>query len=169
EAWRIRSRSRSPHPGRRPAGEGGSDRLRRGRRLSEEAGRRGPARGGARGGARVGRCLRGGGRGRGAGGVRARRRSAGGAANRARHDRLVPELPEVETERGRLAAHLEGRRITAARIDDPRLTRPDEPGRIAAQLSGERVDGVGRRGKYLVVRLAGGQVLLVHLRMTGGF
>ncbi len=169
EAWSHRRWPRRPPPGRRPADEGGSDRLRRGRRLPEEAGRRGRARGGARGGARVGRCLCGGGRGRGAGGVRARRRSAGGAANRARHDRLVPELPEVETERGRLAARLEGRRITAARIDDPRLTRPDEPAWIAARLSGERVDAVERRGKYLVVRLAGGQVLLVHLRMTGGF
>jgi formamidopyrimidine-DNA glycosylase len=81
----------------------------------------------------------------------------------------VPELPEVETERGRLAARLEGRRIMAATIDDPRLTRPDEPAWIAARLSGERVDAVDRRGKYLIVRLAGGQVLLVHLRMTGGF
>jgi formamidopyrimidine-DNA glycosylase len=81
----------------------------------------------------------------------------------------VPELPEVETERGRLAARLEGRRIVAARIDDPRLTRPDDPAWIAAHLAGERVDTVERRGKYLVVRLAGGQVLLVHLRMTGGF
>jgi len=81
----------------------------------------------------------------------------------------LPELPEVETERGRLAARLEGRRIVSARIDDPRLTRPDEPAWTAARLSGERVDGVERRGKYLIVRLAGGQVLLVHLRMTGGF
>jgi formamidopyrimidine-DNA glycosylase len=81
----------------------------------------------------------------------------------------MPELPEVETERGRLATRLEGRRIVAATIDDPRLTRPDEPAWIAARLAGERVDAVDRRGKYLVVRLAGGQVLLVHLRMTGGF
>jgi formamidopyrimidine-DNA glycosylase len=81
----------------------------------------------------------------------------------------VPELPEVETERGRLAARLEGRRIVAATIDDPRLTRPDDPAWIAARLSGERVGAVDRRGKYLVVHLAGGQVLLVHLRMTGGF
>jgi len=81
----------------------------------------------------------------------------------------VPELPEVETERGRLAARLEGRRIDTARIDDPRLTRPDEPAWIAAGLSGEHVDAVERRGKYLVVRLAGGQVLVVHLRMTGSF
>jgi formamidopyrimidine-DNA glycosylase len=81
----------------------------------------------------------------------------------------VPELPEVETERGRLAARIEGRRIEAAAIDDPRLTRPEEPAWIAARLAGERVEAVERRGKYLVVRLDGGQVLLVHLRMTGSF
>ncbi|HEY1369913.1 MAG TPA: bifunctional DNA-formamidopyrimidine glycosylase/DNA-(apurinic or apyrimidinic site) lyase [Gaiellaceae bacterium] len=81
----------------------------------------------------------------------------------------MPELPEVETERGRLAERLEGRRIETVRIDDSRLTRPDEPAWTAAQLSGEHVEAVERRGKYLVVRLAGGQVLLVHLRMTGGF
>jgi formamidopyrimidine-DNA glycosylase len=81
----------------------------------------------------------------------------------------VPELPEVETERGRLAPRLEGRRIAAARIDDPRLTRPEEPTWIAAALEGEEVERVERRGKYLLMRLRGGQVLLVHLRMTGGF
>jgi formamidopyrimidine-DNA glycosylase len=81
----------------------------------------------------------------------------------------VPELPEVETERERLAARLEGRRIASAAIDDPRLTRPEEPAMIAARLEDERVEAVERRGKYLVIRLAGDQVLLVHLRMTGGF
>ncbi len=81
----------------------------------------------------------------------------------------MPELPEVETERGRLAARLEGRTIARAGIDDPRLTRPEEPAWIAARLAGERVEAVERRGKYLVLRLTGGEVLLVHLRMTGGF
>jgi formamidopyrimidine-DNA glycosylase len=81
----------------------------------------------------------------------------------------VPELPEVETERGRLAARLEGRRIVAARIDDHRLTRPEEPAWIAGALEGEHVEAVERRGKYLLVRLGSGSVLLVHLRMTGGF
>ena len=87
----------------------------------------------------------------------------------------MPELPEVETERGRLAARIEGRRISVARIDDPRLTRPEEPEWVAARLSGERVEAVERRGKYLVVRLgenendSQSEVLLVHLRMTGGF
>jgi formamidopyrimidine-DNA glycosylase len=81
----------------------------------------------------------------------------------------VPELPEVETERERLAAKLAGRRIASARIDDSRLTRPEDPARVAATLAGEEVEAVERRGKYLVVRLSGGQVLLVHLRMTGSF
>jgi formamidopyrimidine-DNA glycosylase len=81
----------------------------------------------------------------------------------------LPELPEVETERSRLAARIEGRRLASARIDDERLTRPDDPAATAARLEGRRVEEVGRRGKYLVVRLDDGQVLLVHLRMTGGF
>jgi formamidopyrimidine-DNA glycosylase len=81
----------------------------------------------------------------------------------------VPELPEVETERGRLATRLEGRRIVAVRIDDPRLTRPEEPSAVAALLVGARVDAVERRGKYVLARLDTGQVLVVHLRMTGGF
>jgi formamidopyrimidine-DNA glycosylase len=81
----------------------------------------------------------------------------------------VPELPEVETERGRLADAIAGRRILLARIDDPRLTRPDDPVAVSAVLTGDRVDAVERRGKYIVVRLASGNTLLVHLRMTGGF
>jgi formamidopyrimidine-DNA glycosylase len=81
----------------------------------------------------------------------------------------VPELPEVETERGRLAAAAEGRTIRSARIDDARLTRPDDPALVAAALTGDRIVAVERRGKYIVVRLASGRALLVHLRMTGGF
>ncbi len=81
----------------------------------------------------------------------------------------MPELPEVETERGRLAARIEGRRIAAAEIHDPRLTRPEDPALVAAGLAGGLVSSVERRGKYLLVRLEDGRVLLVHLRMTGGF
>jgi formamidopyrimidine-DNA glycosylase len=81
----------------------------------------------------------------------------------------VPELPEVETERGRLAARIEGRRIRTARIDDSRLTRPEDPALVAARIEGERVTALERRGKYLLIRLESGTVLVVHLRMTGGF
>jgi formamidopyrimidine-DNA glycosylase len=79
----------------------------------------------------------------------------------------VPELPEVETVRAGIEPVLVGARIVAARIYDPRLVRPAEPELVAAELAGERVAAVERRGKYLIVRFASGRVLLVHLRMTG--
>ncbi len=79
----------------------------------------------------------------------------------------MPELPEVETIRSRLAPDLTGRRLERVEIRDPRLTRPEPPEHVAAALEGERVAGVRRRGKYLVVVLESGRHLLVHLRMTG--
>jgi formamidopyrimidine-DNA glycosylase len=79
----------------------------------------------------------------------------------------VPELPEVETVRARLEPALVGRRLERVEIHDPRLTRPFDPARVAAELEGERIAAVDRRGKYLVVRFESGRVLLIHLRMTG--
>jgi formamidopyrimidine-DNA glycosylase len=79
----------------------------------------------------------------------------------------MPELPEVETIRVALAPLLAGRRIERAAILDPRLTLPEPPDAVAQQLAGERVEEVDRRGKYLLLRLGSGRVLLVHLRMTG--
>jgi formamidopyrimidine-DNA glycosylase len=81
----------------------------------------------------------------------------------------VPELPEVETVRTHLAPAVEGATITRATIVDSRLTRPFAPELVAAELEGERVKRVERRGKYLIVRFESGRVLLVHLRMTGSF
>jgi formamidopyrimidine-DNA glycosylase len=81
----------------------------------------------------------------------------------------VPELPEVETVRRAIAPVLAGTTILRASISDARLTRPFDPALVAAELEGERVAAVGRRGKYLLVELAGGRVLVVHLRMTGSF
>ena len=79
----------------------------------------------------------------------------------------MPELPEVETIRTRLAPRLEGRRLERVEIVDPRLTRPEPPEAIAAALEGERIVRVSRRGKYLVFEFESGRSLLVHLRMTG--
>ena len=79
----------------------------------------------------------------------------------------MPELPEVETVRRRLEPALVGRRFERVEIDDPRLTRPEDPAEVAAELTGERVEALERRGKYLVVRFESGRVLLIHLRMTG--
>jgi formamidopyrimidine-DNA glycosylase len=79
----------------------------------------------------------------------------------------MPELPEVETIRSRLAPGLVGRRFERVEISDPRLTRPVPPEAVADALAGERVADVRRRGKYLVVVFESGRHLLVHLRMTG--
>jgi formamidopyrimidine-DNA glycosylase len=79
----------------------------------------------------------------------------------------VPELPEVETIRTGLEPHLTARTFEQVAISDPRLTRPHDPREIAAELEGETVAAVERRGKYLVVRFETGRVLLIHLRMTG--
>jgi formamidopyrimidine-DNA glycosylase len=79
----------------------------------------------------------------------------------------VPELPEVETIRQQLEPHLVGRRFDRVEIGDPRLVRPFEPGAVAAELQGERVLALERRGKYLIVRFESGRALLIHLRMTG--
>jgi formamidopyrimidine-DNA glycosylase len=79
----------------------------------------------------------------------------------------MPELPEVETVRRRLAPVLEGRRLERVEIDDPRVTRPFDPQDVARELTGERVAQVDRRGKYLVLRFESGRALLIHLRMTG--
>src|SRR5437870_4638357 len=79
----------------------------------------------------------------------------------------MPELPEVETVRARLEPVLTGRRFARVEINDARLVRPYDPAEVAAELEGERVAAVERRGKYLIVRFESGRVLLIHLRMTG--
>ena len=62
---------------------------------------------------------------------------------------------------------LTGRRFEHVEILDARLVRPYEPAEVAAELEGERVAAVERRGKYLIVRFETGRALLIHLRMTG--
>ncbi|HEY4346028.1 MAG TPA: bifunctional DNA-formamidopyrimidine glycosylase/DNA-(apurinic or apyrimidinic site) lyase [Gaiellaceae bacterium] len=79
----------------------------------------------------------------------------------------MPELPEVESVRRRIAPVLEGRRLERVEISDARLTRPVDLDLVARELEGELVSAVDRRGKYLIVRFESGRSLLIHLRMTG--
>ena len=78
----------------------------------------------------------------------------------------MPELPEVETVMRGLAAVLEGRRIAAASVARPDLRWPFPEG-LAARLAGARVEGFRRRGKYMLMRLSGGDSALIHLGMSG--
>lgn len=81
----------------------------------------------------------------------------------------MPELPEVETVRRALAPVLVGRTLLHVEILDGRLVQPRDRHEVAAELTGEAVTAVARRGKHLLLRLEGGRVLVVHLRMTGAF
>ena len=78
----------------------------------------------------------------------------------------MPELLEVETVRRGLAARLVGRRITHVTVRRPDLRRPLPPD-MGQALTGRAVQGFGRRGKYLLVHLDSGSVLIVHLGMSG--
>lgn len=77
----------------------------------------------------------------------------------------MPELPEVETTRRGLAPWLEGRRITSVILRRPDLRWPI-PEEIARLLPGQRILGLRRRAKYLLLDTATGSALL-HLGMSG--
>jgi formamidopyrimidine-DNA glycosylase len=80
----------------------------------------------------------------------------------------MPELPEVETVRRGLAPVMEGARFDAveARRGDLRWPLPKD---FVARLEGQTVTGLGRRAKYLMADLSSGDVLLMHLGMSGSF
>jgi formamidopyrimidine-DNA glycosylase len=78
----------------------------------------------------------------------------------------VPELPEVETVVREIRSGLLKRTITAARFSIPRQVEPQTPREVAKAVTGQSIRGVERRGKYILIRLDRG-LLIVHLRMTG--
>jgi formamidopyrimidine-DNA glycosylase len=83
-------------------------------------------------------------------------------------DHGVPELPEVETVRRGLLPVLEGRRVLALESRRPDLRFP-LPERFAERVAGRRILSLERRAKYLLARLDSGEVLIMHLGMTGRF
>ncbi len=78
----------------------------------------------------------------------------------------MPELPEVETVMRALAGCLAGQRIETVTLRRQALRWPLPKG-LAKRLQGARVEGFRRRGKYLLMRLAGGDSVLIHLGMSG--
>jgi formamidopyrimidine-DNA glycosylase len=80
----------------------------------------------------------------------------------------MPELPEVETVRRGLAPAMEGARFAKVEVRRPDLRWP-LPRKFAQRLHGQTVTGLGRRAKYLLADLSSGDVLLMHLGMSGSF
>ena len=78
----------------------------------------------------------------------------------------MPELPEVETIRRDLEKEVVGKKLKEVSVSGERTVRR-RPEEFKERLEGRKVIGVDRRGKYLVVRLDGPDVLVIHLRMSG--
>src|SRR5947199_7889128 len=80
----------------------------------------------------------------------------------------MPELPEVETVRRGLQPVMEGARFlkVIAHRGDLRWPLGQD---FAARLEGKTVEGLGRRAKYLLADLSSGEVLVMHLGMSGSF
>lgn len=80
----------------------------------------------------------------------------------------MPELPEVETVRRDLGAHIQGVRFAGLRhLDWPRMLENSTPDQLAALLQGATLARVKRRAKWLLLQLEAGPCLAVHLRMSG--
>lgn len=80
----------------------------------------------------------------------------------------MPELPEVETVRRGLEPVMAGRRIARVQQNRPDLRFPFPPD-FAARLEGQGVVTMARRAKYLLAHLSGGEILAMHLGMSGRF
>lgn len=77
----------------------------------------------------------------------------------------MPELPEVETTRRGIEPHAVGRKVRAVTVREPRLRWP-VPGDLAGRLTGQVIERLERRAKYLLFRMPAGS-LMVHLGMSG--
>lgn len=80
----------------------------------------------------------------------------------------MPELPEVETVRTGLEPAFAGQAIVRVEQRRPDLRFP-LPDRFVERVTGARVEQLGRRAKYLTARLSSGEILVMHLGMTGRF
>lgn len=80
----------------------------------------------------------------------------------------MPELPEVERERRRLAPAMTGARFVRVRLNRPDLRVPFSE-RFIERLRGRTVSSLTRRGKYLLASLDSGETLVMHLGMSGSF
>jgi formamidopyrimidine-DNA glycosylase len=78
----------------------------------------------------------------------------------------VPELPEVETVKNELIPYVVGRHITGVTLNWEGMVTPPA-GLFRARLAGRKIAALTRRGKYLIFALDNGDLLIIHLRMSG--
>lgn len=79
----------------------------------------------------------------------------------------MPELPEVETIKNELSPYVIGRGITAVALLWEGIVRQPSAEEFCSRITGQKIIGIARRGKYLIVNLSRGDLLILHMKMTG--
>jgi formamidopyrimidine-DNA glycosylase len=79
----------------------------------------------------------------------------------------MPELPEVETIKNELLPHVLGREITGITLTWEGMVKQPSAEDFCSRVVGRRITGLKRRGKYLLFSLSGGEIMVMHLKMTG--
>ncbi len=79
----------------------------------------------------------------------------------------MPELPEVETIKNELVPYVVGQVIIGVNLIWAGIVRLPSAPDFSSRLIGQRITGISRRGKYLILSLSGGEILAIHLKMSG--
>ena len=79
----------------------------------------------------------------------------------------MPEMPEVETVKNELAPYIIGRKIADVDLFWEGMVKNSSVADFRNRVIGKRITGLDRRGKYLFLEMSSGEVLVVHLRMSG--
>jgi len=79
----------------------------------------------------------------------------------------VPELPEVETIKNELLPYILGHEITSVTLLWEGIVRQPSVEGFYSRVVGQRITGLNRRGKYLFFHLSSGEILVMHMKMTG--
>ena len=79
----------------------------------------------------------------------------------------MPELPEVETVKNELSPYIIGRCVTGVTLLWEGIVKEPSAEEFRSRLIGQTITDIARRGKYLIVSLSSGDLLIIHLKMTG--
>jgi formamidopyrimidine-DNA glycosylase len=79
----------------------------------------------------------------------------------------MPELPEVETIKTELSPYVIGRNIKGVTLLWEGIVRQPSAEEFRSRITGQKIVGLARRGKYLLVNLSRGDLLIIHLKMSG--
>ena len=78
----------------------------------------------------------------------------------------MPEMPEVETIRKQLGRALKGKKIERVLVSLPKMVKAPL-GKFKKTVEGAKIEGVERRAKLLLIKLSGGNFLIIHLKLSG--